>query len=149
MKRKKLIPAIIGLVIVLGGFGYLIYGGIDNNLVYFLTPTELQAKGAKAVGAAVRLGGQVVPGSVVWNAQKLDLQFRMTDGKDAVLVHSTKTPPQMFRDGMGVVVEGKLEPSGVFEASNLMVKHSNEYQPPRPGHKPEEMYKTLIKDAKS
>ncbi len=149
MKRKKLIPALVGAVIVLGGFGYLIYGGIDNNLVYFLTPTELQAKGAKAIGAPVRLGGQVVPGSVVWNAQALDLQFRMTDGKDAVKVHSTSTPPQMFRDGMGVVVEGKLAADGVFEASNLMVKHSNEYQPPRAGHEPEEMYKTLIKDPKS
>jgi cytochrome c-type biogenesis protein CcmE len=136
---------VFGLVILLAGFGYLVYGGIGNNLVYFLTPTELDAKGAGAIGAPVRLGGQVVPGSVRWDAATLDLQFRMTDGKNVVQVHARKAPPQMFREGMGVVVEGKMQPSGVFDASSLMVKHSNEYRPPAKGHMPEEMYRSLIK----
>jgi cytochrome c-type biogenesis protein CcmE len=51
----------------------------------------------------------------------------------------------MFQPGMGVVVAGKLGRDNVFQATNLMVKHSNEYHPPKPGEKPEEMYKTLIK----
>jgi cytochrome c-type biogenesis protein CcmE len=149
MSRGRKIGLLLGLVLLLGGFGYLLYGGLDKNLVYFLTPTELQAKGAAAYDAPVRLGGQVVPGSVVWNSATLDLRFRMTDGRNVVEVHARKAPPQMFREGMGVVVEGQMRHSGVFDASNLLVKHSNEYRPPSKGHKPEEMYRSLIKDAQS
>jgi cytochrome c-type biogenesis protein CcmE len=64
-----------------------------------------------------------------------------------VKVHSTGQPPQMFRDSMGVVVEGKFDRDSVFEATGLMVKHSNEYRPPKPGQQPEMMYKTLFKDS--
>lgn len=148
MKGNKKLGLLVGLVILLGGFGYLVYGGIGNNLVYFLTPTELQAKGASAIGAPVRLGGQVVPGSVTWDAAAIDLRFRMTDGQNVVEVHANKAPPQMFREGMGVVVEGKMQKGGVFDASSLMVKHSNEYRPPAAGHRPEEMYRSLIKETK-
>ena len=61
-------------------FGYLLYGGIDQNVVYFLTPHELLAKGTRAVDVPVRLGGQVKPGSVKWNDSTLDLHFTITDG---------------------------------------------------------------------
>ena len=62
-------------------------------------------------------------------------------------VHSTGAPPQMFRDGMGVVVEGRVGAGGVFEATNLMVKHSNEYRAPKPGEEAHEKYKTLMKQS--
>ena len=138
--------AVIALVIVLGAFGYLLYGGLDRNIVYFLTPQELLAKGTRAQDVPVRLGGQVVPGSVVWNAETLDLRFRVTDGTRDVAVHSTGAPPQMFRDGMGVVVEGRYGRDGIFQSSNLMVKHSNEYRAPAEGESPSEAYKSLIKE---
>lgn len=144
-KKGRSIGLIVTALIVLGGFGYLVYGGLDNNLVYFLTPGELLAKGDTVVGKPVRLGGQVVPGTVQWDAQQLDLHFVLRDEKGTVNVHSTKAPPQMFREGQGVVVEGKLNRAGTFEASNLMVKHSNEYRAPHTGERPEEIYKTLIK----
>lgn len=144
-KKRRPIGLIITAVIVLGGFGYLIYGGLGNNLVYFLTPGELLAKGDTVVDKPVRLGGQVVPGTVKWDPQQLELKFVMRDSKGTVQVHSTKAPPQMFREGQGVVVEGKLTRAGTFEANNLMVKHSNEYKAPHAGEKPEEIYKTLIK----
>ena len=64
-------------------------------------------------------------------------------------VHSKGAPPQMFRDGMGVVVSGRLRHPGVFESTELMVKHSNEYHPPKDGQKPQDMYRSLIKDGKS
>jgi cytochrome c-type biogenesis protein CcmE len=86
-----------------------------------------------------------VPGSVKWDAASVDLRFVMQDGQAQVPVHSHGAPPQMFRDGIGVVVEGRYMPAGTFEATNLLVKHSNEYRPPKNGEKPEEMYKTLIK----
>lgn len=136
---------IAGLVVVVSAFAYLLSGRIGSNLVYFYTPSELLAQGTKAVGAPVRLGGQVVPGSVKWDAPSIDLRFVMQDGKAQIPVHSHGAPPQMFRDGIGVVVEGKIADSGTFEATELLVKHSNEYRPPKAGQQPAEMYKSLIK----
>jgi cytochrome c-type biogenesis protein CcmE len=137
---------VVGLVAILGAFGLLLWGGIGENLVYFLTPQELLARGDRMYDAPVRLGGQVVPGSVQWNADALDLRFRLTDGTKEVSVQSRGAPPQMFRDGIGVVVEGRFRRAGVFESTSLMVKHSNEYRAPAAGHKPEEMYKSLIRE---
>jgi cytochrome c-type biogenesis protein CcmE len=137
---------IAGAVVILCGFGYLLYGGLGENLVYFLTPAELLERGELAYGAPVRLGGQVDPGTVVWDADALDLQFVLTDGGTQVTVHSRGAPPQMFRDGIGVVVEGKLTRAGVFESTNLMVKHSNEYRAPPEGHTPDKMYQSLIRE---
>lgn len=136
---------VAGVTIILGGFGYLVYGGIGSNLVYFFTPSEMLAKGAEVYEAPLRLGGRVVPGSVDWDAEALDLRFLLTEGRDTVAVHSEGAPPQMFRDGIGVVVEGRYTRAGVFESDNLMVKHSNEYRAPTEGHSPEEMYETLIR----
>jgi cytochrome c-type biogenesis protein CcmE len=133
---------------ILGAFAFLLWGGLDKNVVFFLTPQELLAKGTRGYDVPVRLGGQVVPGSVHWDAQTLDLRFEMTDGNGKVGVHSRGAPPQMFRDGMGVVVEGRFQRTGVFESSSLMVKHSNEYRPPKPGERPQEMYKSLMREEK-
>ena len=137
-----------GALLIVGAFGFLIYGGIGDNLVYFLTPEELGAKGAAAYDVPVKLGGQVVPGSVSWDAQNIDLRFQLTGGTKAIAVRSQKAPPQMFKEGQGVIVEGKLNRSGVFESTSLMVKHSNEYRAPSPDHakRPSELYKSLIPD---
>ena len=144
-RKSKRNLIIGGAVIFAGAFAYLLFGGIGSNLVYFLTPSELMAKGSAAYDTPLRLGGQVVPGSVQWNAANVDLRFQMQDGKAQVNVHSHGAPPQMFRDGIGVVVEGRYSASGTFEATNLLVKHSNEYKPPKDGQKPAEMYKSLMK----
>lgn len=143
-RRPLLLVAVA--IVALGGFGFLMAGGLDENIVYFLTPTELLEKGTEARDAPVRLGGQVVPGTVDWDAERLDLRFRLTDGESTVEVHSSGAPPQMFRDGIGVIVEGRLAQAGVFESSSLMVKHSNEYRAPPEGHQPADMYQTLIKE---
>ena len=144
-KKSKRNLIIGGAVVFVGAFGYLLFGGIGSNLVYFLTPSELLAKGTAVYDTPLRLGGQVVPGSVQWNAANVDLRFMMQDGKAQVAVHSHGAPRRMFRDGIGVVVEGKYEANGTFEATNLLVKHSNEYKPPKDGMKPSEMYKSLMK----
>lgn len=146
-KRRPWVIA--GVVAVLGVFGWLLYGGLDKNVVFFLTPQELLAKGTDGYDVPVRLGGQVKPGSVKWDDKTLKLSFEVTDGKSDVAVHSSGAPPQMFRDGMGVVVEGRYGRDHVFNSTGLMVKHSNEYHPPKPGEKPQEMYKTLIKGSGS
>lgn len=140
-------PMAIGAIAVLvAAFGYLMWGGVEDNLVYFLTPTELLAKGDQVVDRPVRLGGQVVPGSVEWDADALDLKFRVTDGTQEIMVHSSGAPPQMFRPGIGVVVEGSYARSAVFQSKSLMVKHSNEYRAPTEGENhPERLDKTLMR----
>lgn len=143
--NRKLI-GLFGAILVVGGFGYLVWGGLGSNLVYFLTPTELLAKGEGAYETPVRLGGQVVPGSIHWDADALDLRFRVTDGDTALDVLSKGAPPAMFKDTMGVVVEGRFQRSGVFHSTNLMVQHSNEYKAPPEGHRPVDTYKTLIRE---
>ena len=148
VEGRKRATLVVAAAIVLGAFGYLLYGGIDQNVVFFLTPQELLAKGTAAYDVPVRLGGLVQPGSVKWDAQTLDLRFVVVDSggeTQAITVHSKGAPPQMFRDGMGVVVEGRYQPNGVFQSTNLMVKHSNEYRKPEHGERPQEMYKSLEK----
>jgi cytochrome c-type biogenesis protein CcmE len=134
-----------GAAVIVAVFAWLLFGGLEKNVVFFLTPQELLAKGTSGVGVPVRLGGQVKPGSMTWDAGTLDLRFTVTDGAKEIPVESTGAPPQMFRDGMGVVVEGRVAQTGVFHATNLMVKHSNEYRPPKPGEEAHEKYKTLMK----
>ena len=143
---SKKLWGIVGTVLVLGGFGYLVWGGLGNNLVYFLTPTELLARGNAAYDTPVRLGGKVVPGSIDWNADALDLRFQVTDGETALEVVSRGAPPAMFKDTMGVVVEGQYDRSGTFHSTNLMVQHSNEYKAPPEGHRPVDTYQTLIRE---
>ena len=140
---------VAGVMVIAAAFAYLLYGGLDRNVVYFLTPQELAAKGASGMDVPVRLGGLVKAGSIHWDEGTRDLRFTVTDGKSDIRVHSTGVPPQMFRDGMGVVVEGRYRPDGVFASSNLIVKHSNEYRPPKPGESPQAMYKTLMKGSGS
>jgi cytochrome c-type biogenesis protein CcmE len=140
---KRRVGLAVAVAVILGTFAYLVYGGIGENLVYFLTPQELVERGDRAYDVPLRLGGQVVPGSVQWNAQAVDLRFQVGDGVRTIAVHSSGAPPQMFRDGIGVVVEGRYHRSGVFESTSLMVKHSNEYRAPKHGEKPAEMYRSL------
>ena len=144
MKRNWIIG---GLVVIVAVFAWLLFGGLEKNVVFFLTPKELLAKGKEGENMPVRLGGMVKAGSLKWDAKTLDLRFTVTDGEKDVPVHSTGSPPQMFREGMGVVVEGRVADGGVFQATNLMVKHSNEYRAPKPGEEAHEKYKTLIRNS--
>jgi cytochrome c-type biogenesis protein CcmE len=140
----------IGGAVVALIFAYLIWGGIGNNLVYFLTPGELLAKGSSVYGTSVRLGGIVQPGTVHWDAERRELRFRLEDdAKHTVEVLSTGVPPQMFTEGIGAVVEGVWTPDGVFHCHNLMIKHSNEYKAPANGAQPAEYYRELFRKQQS
>lgn len=143
-RTKKWIGFGVCLSLIVLGIGYLVFGKLEKNIVYFVTPSELLAKGDLAYDQAVRLGGSVKKGSIVWDAKAIRLEFLLTDGSREISVVSHLTPPQMFREEMGVVVEGKLLKSGPFETDRLMVKHSNEYHPPKEGEKPEILYKDLV-----
>lgn len=143
MKGKRL-WMLGGLAAIGGAIALLAAGGLSENMVFFLTPTELEAKTPSVYGAPVRLGGQVKPASVQWDAETRDLRFVITDGEAEIAVRSEGAPPQMFADGIGVVVEGTYGDDRVFRSTNIMVKHSNEYEPPPEGHDPKEAYRSLI-----
>lgn len=144
VRAGRRISVAFGIVLIFGGFAYLVWGGIGDNLVYFLTPTELAERGEGGVDVPIRLGGAVAPGSVRWNAEALDLRFTLSDEARSYEVRSRGAPPQMFREGIEVIVEGRLGSDGVFESNNLMVKHSNEYRPPAEGHRPQDLYGDLV-----
>lgn len=131
------------LVILVAAIGWLIYDQLNKNSVYFLTPTELLAKGDAAVGESYRLGGMVQTGSIRWNNNQSMVYFELTDGKRTVSVQSTRVPPEMFKEGMGVIVEGELSARNRFETDKIMIRHSNEYRPPEIGYKPRYIYEDL------
>jgi cytochrome c-type biogenesis protein CcmE len=109
-------------------------GGINKNLVYYWTPTDLYANGDKAYGATIRLGGMVSPGSIHNRAGVSGVDFDVHDAGRVVHVKSNGVPPQMFRENIGVVVEGTMTRNGYFQCNRLMVSHNNEYRAPKAGH---------------
>jgi cytochrome c-type biogenesis protein CcmE len=130
-RGRRRVLAALGVAIALGGVIALAAGGIGENLVYYWGPTELHAAGDKAVGATIRLGGLVRPGSIVRHAGSSLLEFDVVDRPGQVVrVRTRSVPPQMFRESIGVVVEGTMTRDGVFESNRLMVSHGNEYKPP-------------------
>jgi cytochrome c-type biogenesis protein CcmE len=122
--------AVAALAVAGAAFVAIAVSGIGENLVYYWGPKELRAAGSKAVGATVRLGGQVAVGSVKPFDGVSRLEFDVTDGTALVHVVSQGVPPQLFRDRIGVVVEGTMTTAGVFESRRLMVSHDNQYRAP-------------------
>ena len=132
-RRRAWGPWLVGAGI-LAIVAWLAFSEVGNALVYYLTPTELEARGDAAVGQAVRLGGLVADGSV--SGPPTDLTFVLTDGTTTITVHSTVAPTSSFREGAGAVVEGTLRPDGVFEANEILVKHDENYVAPTEGQLP-------------
>jgi cytochrome c-type biogenesis protein CcmE len=124
MKPKFLVG---GLVILLA-LAYMIYAGVSQSVVYFVTPSELGA--APVPGKAYRVGGMVLPGSLKWEPRTLDLTFTISDGKATIPVRHKGTPPDLFGEGRGAVVEGAWSADGYFKSSHIMAKHSEEYKAP-------------------
>lgn len=137
---------VVALVIMFGALGFVSFGNLGENLVYYWDCSQVVEAGDKAYGATIRLGGVVKEGSLDWDPESNELNFQVTDGKAELNVHATGAPPQMFREGIGVVVEGTMVKSsggGLFESDRLMVKHSNEYKAPEEGVDAKELYKTV------
>jgi cytochrome c-type biogenesis protein CcmE len=128
----------VALLVAAGALAFISMGNIGENLVYYWDVGQLSSAGDKAIGATIRLGGVVKEGSVDWNADENSLKFVVSDGTHDVPVVNTGAPPQMFREGIGVVVEGTMTTGGTFTSDRLMVKHSNEYKVPEEGMSAEE-----------
>lgn len=126
MKKKRKRLLLSGIVLVFA-IGYLTFSMFGNSMAYFETPGELIAKGESIYGKAVRVNGDVMPGSMV--RQPLDLRFTVTaeDGNIAVLYRGIDIPDTL-KDGAEVVVEGKLGEDGTFLASKILAKCPSRYQ---------------------
>lgn len=124
----------MAILVAAGAFIAIATGGISKNLVYYWTPSDLYANGDKAYGATIRLGGMVAPGSIRGRSGTSGIAFDVKDATHIVHVTSNGVPPQMFRENIGVVVEGTMTRGGTFQCNRLMVSHNNQYRAPKAGH---------------
>jgi cytochrome c-type biogenesis protein CcmE len=128
MTRKQRRLALISVgVAVLGLAAALVLSALKDSIVFFNSPTDLTEKHL-APGTRVRLGGLVVPGSIV-KSKDLNVRFEVTDGNKAVAVSYQGILPDLFREGQGVVTEGVLDPAGDFKADTVLAKHDERYMP--------------------
>jgi cytochrome c-type biogenesis protein CcmE len=113
----------------LAAVSYLVVGGMKEAIVYFVTPSELKAKESSSLNKFLRMGGMVVQGSLHKNLKNLTYQFELTDGTTTFPVFFKGVPPDLFTEGKGAVVEGRIGSDGVFHATTIMAKHAEEYSP--------------------
>lgn len=127
--RTRRAIAIVAGVAALGVAVALVLNAFRSNLVFFFTPSEVAAHQAPA-DRAFRIGGLVEAGSVVRDKDALTVRFRVTDTVQAIPVTYTGILPDLFREGKGVVAQGRIEPDGTFHASDVLAKHDENYMPP-------------------
>jgi len=123
----------IGGAVIIAALAYMIYGGMQEAMVYFVTPSELRANERASADRFLRLGGMVVKGSLQRDPQNLIYRFELTDGTATFPVFFKGLPPDLFSEGTGAVVEGRIGSDGVFHATMIMAKHAEEYSPHKDG----------------
>lgn len=126
-KHQRLLLIMTGLLCLGLGVLLILYN-FRNNMVFFYSPTELQA-GTSVSTRVIRVGGLVKQGSVDKLADGLTTEFAITDMKHTVIVRFTGLLPALFREGQGMVAKGKLADDGVFIAEELLAKHDENYMP--------------------
>lgn len=120
---------IVGGVAALAVAAALVISAFQKNLVFFFTPTQVAANEAPQ-GRTFRIGGLVEPGSVRRQADGATVQFVVTDTARSIPVIFKGILPDLFREGKGVVTQGRLGADGVFQASEVLAKHDENYMPP-------------------
>ena len=123
-RRLVLIGSCLAVLAVAVG---LVLSAMSDSIVFFNSPTDIAEKNV-APGTRLRLGGMVKPGSVK-RGDELRISFEVTDGAKEVRVAYQGIVPDLFREGQGVVVEGRLEPGGTFSADSVLAKHDEKYMP--------------------
>jgi cytochrome c-type biogenesis protein CcmE len=126
-KRQRLGLLALGMT-ALAGATALVLMAFSDNLVFFYSPSELKAQ-AVAADRRLRIGGLVEAHSLSRGADGSTVAFRVTDGKNDVTVEYRGILPDLFREGQGVVAEGKLRADGVFAAATVLAKHDEKYMP--------------------
>jgi cytochrome c-type biogenesis protein CcmE len=127
--RTKRIAAIVFGVAALGIATALVLKAFQQNLVFFFTPSEVVENKAPQ-GRTFRIGGMVEKGSVRRQSDGVTVQFVVTDTAKTLPVLFKGALPDLFREGKGVVAQGRLDADGVFRASEVLAKHDENYMPP-------------------
>jgi cytochrome c-type biogenesis protein CcmE len=138
--RHKKLGIIIGGLAGLGVVAALVLNAFRSNLVFFFSPSQVVAHEAP-LGRSFRLGGLVEQGSVKRAADGLTVEFIVTDTAKSIPVTYKGILPDLFKEGKGVVTEGKLGPDGVFRAEQVLAKHDENYMPPDAAHAIEQAQK--------
>lgn len=128
-KRKKIMIGVISLVIGISVAVTLALKAFQENLMYFFSPSEVIA-GEAPETRNFRIGGMVVEDSVVRDRDSLLVEFVLTDTVNQVKVSYDGILPDLFREGQGIVANGRLNGQGVFVASEVLAKHDENYMPP-------------------
>ncbi|SIS47149.1 cytochrome c maturation protein CcmE [Neptunomonas antarctica] len=128
-KRKKRLILVLFLVFGVGVAVSLALYALNQNINLFYSPQQM-AKGEAPENTRIRAGGMVVEGSVVRDQQSLHVQFDITDYAESVTVEYTGILPDLFREGQGIVAQGSMDASGVFQAVEVLAKHDENYMPP-------------------
>jgi cytochrome c-type biogenesis protein CcmE len=134
MKPRTKRALLIGTgLVILAGAVTLVLTAFQQNLVFFFTPSQVAAKEAP-IGKAFRIGGMVESGSLKRAGDGLTVHFKVTDTAKSVDVKYTGILPDLFKEGKGVVAQGRLGPDGVFQATEVLAKHDENYMPPEAAH---------------
>lgn len=129
-RHKRLIAIMLGLLL-LSGAVVLVLNAFNSNLVFFFTPTQVVADEAPR-GKAFRVGGMVKEDSLLRDSEKG--RFVVTDTQKDVVVLYKGMLPDLFKEGRGVVAQGRLNAQGEFVASEVLAKHDENYMPPEAKH---------------
>lgn len=141
MKPRHKRTAFIGAgLAVLAAAAALVLNAFQSNLVFFFSPTQVVAKEAP-LERAFRIGGMVESGSLKRQNDGLTVRFNVTDTAKTIPVVYTGILPDLFKEGKGVVAQGRLAPDGVFHATDVLAKHDENYMPPEAGHAIEQAQK--------
>ena len=124
---KGKLKFIIAILIIAGAISYLVFSGVKNTMVYYLTIDELQAKVPEVYGERVRVSGNVVPGSII-KENNSDIKFQITDGTNVIDVNYSGIIPDIFADDVEAVVEGNYTDQKVFVADVLLAKCPTKYE---------------------
>lgn len=127
-KKRRRLAFAIALVVAGAGAAALIVTALQDNVLYFYSPSDVAAKHIRP-GTAFRLGGLVETHSVK-HGQGAAIRFVVTDGRRSVPVEFAGVLPALFREGQGVVAMGNLDDSGTFAAKEVLAKHDERYMPP-------------------
>ena len=138
--RSKRLMLVGGGVALLFAAVALVLSAFQQNLVFFHTPTEV-SEGKAPTGKTFRIGGMVEDGSIAREADGITVRFAITDTAKVIPVTYKGTLPDLFKEGKGAVVQGKLEADGTFRASEVLAKHDENYMPPEAAHAVEQASK--------
>lgn len=128
-RQKKHLAIVVGVVVIVVAIAALVLNALNSNIALFISPTDIAA-GKAPKDKVFRIGGMVKEGSLKREADGVTLRFVVTDTDRDITVFYKGILPDLFKEGKGVVAQGRLTPEGDFKASEVLAKHDENYMPP-------------------